>query len=122
MLQHYELVWGPNGPAVRSSNNPVILIKLLIKYYILLILGYSTKNLKLHSRPRRYIVSRTKSVSINIVTTYGLILHMYLIIRAGSKYPFTPLIIFTLSTIDSLMNDLFITIMNVDLSIRNRKT
>src|SRR5215813_3282182 len=90
MLQHYELVRGPNGPAVRSSNNPVILIKLLIKYYVLFILGYSTKNLKLHSHPRRYIISRTESVSIDIVTIYGLILHMHLIIRAGSKSPFYP--------------------------------
>src|SRR5215813_7232014 len=88
MLQHYELVWGPNGPAVRSSTNPVILIKLLIKYYVLLTLGYSTKNSKLHSRPHRYIISRTESVSIDIVTTYGLILHVYIIIRVGSKYPF----------------------------------
>src|SRR5215813_3832812 len=90
MLQHYELVRGQNGPAVRSSNNPVIVIKLLIKYYVLLILGYSTKNPKLHSRPRRYIISRTESVSIDIVTTYELILHIYLIIRAGSKYSFYP--------------------------------
>src|SRR5215813_11941348 len=90
MLQHYELVRGPNGPSVRSSNNPIILIKLLIKYYVLLILGYSTKNPKLHSRPHRYIINRTESVSIDVVTTYGLILHMYLIVRAGSKYPFYP--------------------------------
>src|SRR5215813_7693761 len=90
MLQHYELVRGPNGPAIWSSNNPIILIKLLIKYYVLLTFGYSTKNLKLHSRPRRYIISQTESVFIDIVITYGLILHVYLIIRVGSKYLFYP--------------------------------
>ena len=63
------------------------------------------------------------SVSIDIVITYRLTLHEYLIIRIGSKCPFYPSNYFcTLSTIDSLMNDLFVTIMNINISIRDKKT
>ena len=65
--------------------------------------------MSLHYRPRVTLLCTVgQAMSIDIIITSKSILHELFIIPTGSKVRFTPVITsFTLSTTDSLMNNLF---------------